>query len=245
MSNNESSNKVRYYLASATSRFFARLFDCVVVLLIVFLFGLLIFGTQNKLSDLFSPTGLDNIQNWEYFLLSFVNLIVFYLYFVGLPSWWKGKTVGLFLFKLMIVNVHITRKTFISLLRREVFLWEVVVLISFILGIVLCCLDNTNANMFVKSLLNIESNKYDSYTTIFDAFYYVCGIVLFFMILWMFIKSKKRCIQDAMSDTVVIKIDSQSDKSNQKENKKNTTAVKNYGLPAEVESIDLGEIDKF
>ena len=35
----------------------------------------------------------------------------------------------------------------------------------------------------------------------------------------MFIKSKKRCIQDAMSDTVIIKIDSQSDKSNQKENK--------------------------
>lgn len=245
MEKNETSNKIRYYLASASSRFFARLFDCVIVLLLMFLLGLLIFGFGGNLSELFSKDGINKIEAWEYFLFSLINLVVFYLYFIGLPCWWKGKTIGLYIFKLMIVNTHITRKTFFCLIRREIFLWEAMVVISFVLGIVLISLGNENANMFIKSMLNIESNKFDGYTTLFDAFYYVCGIVLFFCILWMFIKSKKRCIQDVMSDTVVIKLNPQSDKSNNSENTKKTKSVKNYGLPAEVESIDLGEIDKF
>ncbi|MDE6477429.1 MAG: hypothetical protein K2L48_04610 [Mycoplasmoidaceae bacterium] len=48
-----------------------------------------------------------------------------------------------------------------------------------------------------------------------------------------------------MSDTVVIKITSESDKSNTKSNIKKTPTKRNYSLPADVESIDLGEIDKF
>ncbi len=124
-------------------------------------------------------------------------------------------------------------------------MWEALILISFVLGIVLFSLGNTNACLFIKSMLNLESNKYDNVSTIFDAFYYVCGICLFILILWMFIKSKKRCIQDFMSDTVVIKITSESDKSNTKSNIKKTPTKRNYSLPADVESIDLGEIDKF
>lgn len=243
--NESSSNKIRYSLASATSRFFARLIDYILVIAVLFLIACGLFLT-NKDVSFFDLSTYVNVPSWRYTIFALISLLFFYLYFIALPIEWKGKTIGGWLFKIAIVNVHISRKFVFGLLRREALLWETFIILSFILGIVMGSIGDNKCFLLLQELLNQNKSTDSSLRwigTLFDAFYYVCGILLFFMILWMFVNNKKRCLQDIMSDTVTIKLNPKSDGANTKDNKKINPTPKNYRLPGEVESIDLGETD--
>ncbi len=243
-SNNQ---KVRYFLAPAIFRFLARLIDYIVVFLIIFVIALLVFMVGENSVNWTNIDSFKNVQAWKYLVFAAGSFVIIAFYFIGVPCWTKGRTIGCWIFKLMIVNMHITRKFWISMIRREILLSGLFGIISLILGITLASLGDDKAFDLLKCMLvpGYSVKDLDSVATLFDALFYVSGIILFLFILWMFIKNKKRCLQDVISDTVTIRLNSKFDDPNSSQNKKNKPSTKNYRLPADVESIDLGEIDQF
>lgn len=242
---NDQDKKIRYFLATASSRFFARAIDYLILVVALFLLFVIVFGVGNTTWMFWTEDFLTNSPSWKYFLFALISFGLLFLYFICLPIWWNGKTVGLWTFKLMIVNTHITNKFIWGLIKRECLIWGLFSLLSIVLGSVLFAY-GTNAYDLIKSMMNLKktSGDYQIIATVFDAFYFISGIIVFILLIVMFVKSKRRCIQDFISDTVTIRLNGFSDKSNDVINAKTKTSTKNYKLPGEVESIDFEEIDK-
>lgn len=240
---NPANNKTRYFLAPAWTRLFARVLDLVFLFLILFLLLFVVFAIGNN-DFLHDKEFFDNTPAWKYFIFSLFSCGLIFGYFVCLPLIWNGKTIGCWICKICVVNTHIFDTKFIGLIKREIFLSESFAVISLILGITLVSLGDTNATLLLKAMVQGEHNAFSDATVVFEALYYVSGIMLFVCILWMFVRNKKRCLQDIVSDTVTIKLNTQSDTTNNKTNAKIKASTKNYKLPGEVESIDLGEISE-
>ncbi len=240
---NSTKNKTRYFLAPAWARLLARLLDLVFLFLALFLLLFAVFAIGNN-GFFYDQHFFDNTPAWKYFIFSLFSCTLILGYFVFLPFVWNGKTIGCWIFKICIVNTHIFDTKLIGLLKREMFLSESFAVISLILGLTLISLGDTNASLLLKAMVQGEHNKFSDATVVFEALYYVSGFMLFICVLWMFVKNKKRCLQDIISDTVTIKFDKQDDTSNTKTNNQIKTSTKNYKLPGEIESIDLGEISK-
>ncbi|MDR3330007.1 MAG: RDD family protein [Mycoplasmataceae bacterium] len=224
--------KARYALAKAWNRIFARAIDTLLLTLVISAIAILIIYTDAAgLSGAFDLT-----DKWRYFLIGLESCMLMFFYFLIIPLWTKGRTLGLFIFKLKIYNLIPTRNFFINLIKREFFLWIILALTNLALGITLWVMKNPTD--FLKALL-LQTTTDDSKTKlsagIFQTLWGISGVFLVIVIIHMCIFNKRRCFIDHISDTVVIKlVDISSNDPNASANAKMVKNKRNYGLPGEI-----------
>ncbi|MDR0675065.1 MAG: RDD family protein [Mycoplasmataceae bacterium] len=234
--------KARYALAKASNRIFARILDAAIVLILSFGVAIIIVVTDKA----GIKAALNLQQTWRYLLMSLISTIIFVFYFLLLPYLTKGKTIAFFMFKLRIYNLIPTKNFFINLVKREFFLWIVVVFANLVLGITLCTMSSNDAADFLKRLMQSDDNAKTSQASvvIFQVLYAIGAILLLFVVIHMCINNKRRCFIDHISDTVVIKlVDISSNESNSSSNTKIGGRRRNYGLPGEIIGSAESEID--
>lgn len=227
---NENRRRARYNLAKASDRIFARLIDFILMTILSIGLACAIFLTD--------PAVKESIKNypsqaWRYFLFSILTTIIFSLYFIVLPYFWKGKTLGKKLFKLAFYNtlfLHYLR----NLIKHDLFIWEIFSFLSIILGIICLIIGNNNIQAFMRCILTYDKNSpYYFYAVIFTLLNTMMGLVLVAIIISTCIHSSKQSIIDKFSNLVVIKLVdiSGSDKTNERLNTPAKIKHKNYSLP--------------
>lgn len=231
----QSNTKARYKLAKASDRVLSRIVDLIIVGLVNLGLAALIFLTDPAFSG--SLSGFIVSQPFRYLLFGLTSFISFFSYFVILPYYWKGQTLGLKLFKLGIYN-QLLSGFFFNLVKKEVFIWMMTLSIGIILSIVLFVIgiaqDAKAANDIILSLIHAKKPE-GGYTWIivtFSSFYTLSALILLLALINTIIRSEKRTIIDNWSNTVTVKLkDISSNKDNHNLNKIKTTKNKNYSLP--------------
>jgi hypothetical protein len=107
-------------------------------------------------------------------------------------------------------------------------------------------LGSENASKLLHCLLrdSNESGMIRVISILFQTAYAIAFLILLFVIIHMFINTKRRCFIDHISDTCVIKlVDVNSDEANAALNAKKIKSKRNYGLPGEVTTGMSDEID--
>jgi len=244
LTNTKPEKTVRYPLASAARRFFAKLLDIIFVGLIVFGLGVAILVT----SPGFNKKDLLTIQPWRYGLLSSITLLIFCLYFILLPFFWK-KTLFMKAFKLQYVNNLPLSNFGLNLIKHEMFIWGIITLISFVVGIVLIPLTPQNAVNLIhgisfKSGQSTNNNSPYFYVGIaFATLYIVAVIGLIAATIAMFVKNKKPAFHDNLSNVYVIHLVQTNEPDKQGNLKRNNQRKINYGVPGDISSGAFEEID--
>lgn len=237
--------KISYPLANAWSRLFCRIFDCALVLVILIGICYLIFSTDPNSNGVVNILEI-SYEGWRYFVFTTSSYVLFFFYFIVIPYLWNGKTFFKFLFRIQTCNLIFTKNFFINILKKELLIWMIIGVTNILVGIT-CFIYGENAIEFLNYLVfaNIEANNisYIALSSIFQTIYAIGGIILIVLIVYMFIKNKKRAIQDLISDTAVINLIGKVDKGQDKKNSKKIRNRTNYGLPGEIVPGSLEEID--
>ena len=225
----------RYNLAPASNRIFARLIDFVIMISLSIGFACLIFFTDPGFKC--NIQTMDITEPYRYFLFVIVNTISFVSYFMVLPYFWKGQTLGLKAFKLAIYNVIFTH-FFGNIFKRELLVWVINTIINFILALTLFIIGTTsgshNAIELIVQMFTYDSTlPYFAVAIIFITMYMVSMMLLIFVIFSVAFNSKRQSLIDRISNTVTVKkIDvNGSDKNNKIINKKNKLPKRNFNLP--------------
>lgn len=249
--NKEAAERARYNLAQASHRIFARILDFILMSFLSLGLAALIFLTDPNFKGTIS--GFQVSEPFRYFLFGIIVSAVFFAYFVILPCFWKGQTLGLKSFKLSIFNVVFSH-FFTSLIKREIFVWMMTVLINLILSITLYIVGNVNgyeaASAIITQMYTYDAGSdYFIYAVVFTSLYVITAFILIFVLFSVAFNSKRQTIIDKISNTVTIKmIDvNGSDKKNDNKNKKlRKVSTRNFNLPGGIvdnpnEEISGGE----
>ncbi len=260
-------SKLRYPLASASQRFFARLFDMIIIILISVAIGFLCFigvdttattdaGFTNFfdwLASLFDSSNSSDtpatdpfiIDGWRIFLIFLLSTITNIIYFVVIPYFWKGFTICKYLFKIHTYEL-INRKYFFKhLVKREMFIWGLSSIINMILAIF--CWSSDNAWLLLNDLINMNPPHDPQVefiaSSVFKTLYAITGLVLLALIVHMFFNNKKRAFHDLASDTCVISTVATPSDDPQGVANKFKNKVRNYSLPGEINPGAFDELD--
>lgn len=225
--------RARYNLAKASDRIFARLID--IILMVILSVGV---GCAIFLTDPAVKTSISNYpsESWRYFLFCLISIIIFFSYFIILPFFWKGQTVGKKTFKLAFYNVIFTHY-FLNLIKHDLFIWETFSIISFIFGIICLIIGDNNIQTFMQAVLRYDTtSSYYIYAIIFTSLYTIFGLVLVYIVISTCINNSKQSIIDKFSNVVVIKLVdvNGSDKTNERLNAPKKIKHRNYSLPGVV-----------
>jgi len=244
MERTENSTKkyVRYPLAPAARRIFAKLIDILIVGIILFGFGLAIFATDPGFK-----WGSDSVitDTWRYGIYTLVVCVVFFLLMILLPYFWK-KTIGMKALKLGYYNVLPLSNYMFNLFKHELFVWELICILNLILGVVLTCSSADNAKILLDGIMmgSSKTNVYYYVGVGFATAYLVLMLVLIGVIIGVCMRNKKPAFHDKYSNIYVIYLVSLNDPDKQVNAKKRSSKRVNYGVPGEISSSALEEIDE-
>lgn len=237
----------RFNLAKAYQRFFARLFD------FIFL-GLIIIGL---FFAIFTNT---RIQGWQVFVISILVFFCLFIHFIIIPLFFNGYTLFKKIFKIKTHNIllktvgnskvkflnYFDFKFLFFLFKKELLIWFIWSIVFIIFGII-CISLGDKAHEFILEFLNAKSSSISStkiYSGVFITIFCILFILDTFLLINLFINSGKRCFNDNISNTIVIKmIDINSSGSNSNLNIVIPQSKKiKYKLPGEISSGILDEI---
>jgi len=244
MEKTENSKKyVRYPLAPAGRRIVAKLIDLIIVAIIVFGIGVAIFATDSgfKWSGEFVIT-----QPWRYGVFTLCVIIIFFLLMLLLPYFWK-KTIGMKALKLGYYNTLPLSNYMFNLFKHELFVWELICILNLILGIVLSSSSAENAKMLLEGIMMsaVKTTNVYYYVGIgFSTGYLVLMLVLIGVIIAVCMRNKKPAFHDKYSNVYVVHCVSMNTPDKNANVKKRNNKRINYGVPGEISSSALEEIDE-
>lgn len=245
----------RYGLASACSRLFSKLFDLILIFLI--LIGVFYWIFNNEMIWINENVITSTIPSWKIFVFALVTCLLFFIYFIIIPFFFGGYTLFSKIFKIRIYSIYL--KTFVNrkwlknldfrffkqLLVRELFLWEINVIVFLLLGIFSFALSQETSD-FIKALINFEVNplsEVNIVTILFSTIFSVSSLITLFIIVNVIFTSKKRSFHDSISNTVVIKMtDVHSDEKRPSLSVKGNKSKVHYSFPGEVPIDSLLDI---
>lgn len=233
--NDLDSKRERYNLAPASNRIFARLIDFLFMLSFSIGFACLVFFTDSGFKGNISSFNVT--EPYRYFIFVITISICFFNYFVILPYFWNGQTLGLKVFKLAIINVVFSH--FITnIWKRELLVWIINSFINLLFGTTLFIIGSIKgyeiSNQIIKNMYQYDTSfQYFPISLIFTTLYMLSAMLLIFVLFSVIINSKKQCLIDKISNTVTVKkIDvSGSDKQNDNFNKKRELPKRYFNLP--------------
>ncbi len=235
-----SKKKARFGLAKASERIFARFLDIIFLLILSIGWACLVFLTDKGFDGTLS--GFYVQQPFRYLLFALLCIVCYILYFIFLPYFWKGQTLGKKIFKLAIYN-QICSRFIWNLFKKEFFVWGIISLVELSFAITLFIVGYVtnngpyNANQIIQLMFKYDSsNSYYSYAIIFASLFTIAGLVAILNVISVAIHSGHQAFSDKISNTVVVKlIDiSGSDKENELKNQKNRKLKRNLSLPGAV-----------
>lgn len=237
----------RFNLAKAYQRFFARLFD------FIFL-GLIIIGL------FFAVFTTSRIYGWQVFLISIIIFVCLFIYFIIIPLFFNGYTLFKKIFKIKTHNILLKTiakkkikflnnfdfKFLFFLFKKELLIWFLWSMVFIVFGVI-CISLGEKAHEFIIDFLNTKSSPASStkiYSSVFVTIFCILFILDTFLLINLFINSGKRCFNDNISNTIVIKmIDVNSSDIDSNLNKIVTQSKKiKYKLPGEISPGILDEI---
>lgn len=246
----QSTNKkprVRYYLAKASERIFARFVDAVIVSLILIGFWCLIFLTDPNFKG--TLNGFYISEPFRYLIFSCIYSIVCLSYFVLLPYLWKGQTVGLKIFKLALINQVFSHYLW-NIIRKEFFIWILGLSIHFIFWLCLFIVGIADSPLAASELLSalykgkIDISNYNYLVIIFSSLNSCWGLIFLVIIINTCMRSQKQTWLDRFSSTVIVKTNSSNSTDiNNNLNKKKNSSLHNYSLPGVIVSNPNKEIE--
>ena len=126
---NTNNSKTKYPLAKAGRRIGAKVIDIALISIIVVALGFTVFCTDSNFAW-GEPLVLN--QNWRYGLFVTLMAVIFFGLMLILPIFWK-KTIGM---KAVGIAYYKNNNSYLgwSLFKHELFVWEIVVFIAFIMG---------------------------------------------------------------------------------------------------------------
>ena len=229
------SKRERYNLASASNRIFARLIDFLIMTIFSISFACFIFLTDPGFSG--NILSFSVTEPYRYFIFVITISIGFLSYFVILPYFWNGQTLGLKSFKLAIYNIVFSH--FINnIWKRELLVWVINSFINLMFGTTLFIVGSIKgceiSNQIIKNMYQHDTSfHFFSISIIFTTLYMVSAMLLILVLFSIILNSKKQCLIDRISNTVTVKkIDvSGSDKQNDNLNKKRELPKRYFNLP--------------
>lgn len=232
-------NRKRYLLAKASNRIFSRVIDTLIIVSIcVGISILIIIGDSEGLKS------ANNLHDhWRYLVITLITTILFFCYFIVLPFFWNGRTLGMALLKLKIYNLIQTKNFFLNLIKREFFLWMICIVANIVLGFGLI---NSNPKDIFDAFFKFQNSQQQIIVVIVQAIQMIGIIIIIFVIIHMCIFNRRRCFIDHVSDTCVIKfVDVNSKEANDALNaiRKNQGPQRRYRLPGEISDSASEEID--
>lgn len=236
---------VRYPLASAGRRIGSKIIDILLVGIVVFCIGLAIFLTN--------PDGVDigQIQPWRYGVFSLCMFMIFAGLMLVLPSF-TTWTLGMKICKLKYVKVLPLKNLGFSIFTHELLVWEIVCIISLVLGVTLSFLTKEESVSllsgvvpYIKTPSGFEIDPVLWGVGVFFAcLYYVSVILLIIVIVGVCIKSKHPAFHDKFSDLLIAHLASTNDPDKNANLKKKKSKRINYGIPGEINSGSFEELDE-
>lgn len=244
---NQPQTKVRYNLAKASERIFARLIDLLLMIVLSICWGCLIFLTDPNFKGKLS--GFTISEPYRYFLFCVICIASYILYFICLPYWWKGQTLGKKAFKLAIYNQVFTH-FFWNIFRRDFFIWELLSLVELVLSMILFIVGEVKgadaANKIIQQMYSYDSGSdYYAYAVVFASLFSIAGLVSILCVISTGIHSGHQSFNDKISNTVVVKLVDVigSDKANERKNVKGKKIKHNYSLPGVISDSAHDTID--
>lgn len=232
--NNE---RIIYPLAKAWIRFLTRFLDTVFTLFIsIGLYYLVKFINNNDLE--FGKIALITI------ILVFFLMIIYYLI---IPYFTKGYTLFRWVFKIKLIELISLQKYFWHLILHELFLWIHFLFLTLIYVIITIAQPLENQQTFFLDLFSLSNNASENQNIaaiIFKVFYSVCAIVSIIFLVFSFINSGKRNLQDLMSWTAMIAVNKPTPQNKNKNINNSWNATKKFNLPGVIDLSDIDNIKK-
>ena len=256
----------RHLIASASIRIIARCIDLIVLFFFLFFTGAAIFYhgvpalTNNNVTyaqfipmmfgkdiNLYSHEITSQFfAGWKYCLYTWEIFLVCFFWFVLIPWWTKGRTLGKFICQITTISLtHQANYWYFlwALIRKEFFLWMLMAIALIIYGFVCLGLGAKAANFNVTYLQSSNTNGFKSFNAVyfFVFLFSVIGLIDFIIVIWMFFSSHKMNIQDDASHTTVVYIKQLQTEINQakKDVKIDPKKVHANVLPGEVSQKEL------
>lgn len=229
--NNE---RIIYPLAKAWIRFLTRFLDTAFTLLIsIGLYYLVRFINNNDFE--FGRIALITV------ILMLLLMIIYYLI---IPYFTKGYTLFRWVFKIKLIELISLQKYFWHLILHELFLWIHFMILTLIYVIITITQPLDNQQTFFLDLFNLSNSasaNQNIVAIIFKVFYSLCAVVSIIFLVFSFINSGKRNLQDLMSWTAMIAINKPTPQNKNKNINNSWGAPRKFNLPG---VMDLSDIDK-
>lgn len=237
----------RFNLAKAYQRFFARLLDFI-------LLGFIIIGL------FFAIFTTSKIQGWQVFLISILLFLCLFIYFVIIPLFCNGYTLFKKIFKIKTHSIllktigqskikiftNFDAKFLFFLFKKELLIWIIWSLVFVIFGII-CISFGDGAHNFIMEFVKAKASSTSAtqvYSGVFITIFSILFVLDAFLLINLFINSGKRCFNDNISNTIVIKMVDVNSSDTDTNLNKMITQSKNikYKLPGEISPKILDEI---
>ena len=225
--NSKEKQTVRYNLAKASERIWARVIDMLIMVAVCAVFFCMVF-LINK------PTGY--YEPFRYLIFSLLAFASNFCYFVVLQRLWKGQTLGMKAFKLATYNQIFNHFTW-NIIKKEFFMWMLLGIIQLSLGLALCIIGYTNSPEAAGKIIEkmFPGNGSNIYGIIYGILFSICGVILVFVAIDTGIHSRRQSFVDRCSNTCVVKkVDVFSNKEQDNKNTKKKAQRHNYALPGAV-----------
>lgn len=242
--NKKAADMVRYPLASAARRIFTKILDILFLSLMIFAIGLAIFSTEPG----FDWYQIQAAEPWRYATFVLCMIVLYFGLMLFLPRL-TGWTLAMKLLRTKYVNVLPLSNFTINIFKHELFIWEIMCFISFVLGITLSLLPKESAISMLYGVMSIkpaaEIADWASYYGgfVFAAFYYVSIIMLIVVFIGVCLKNKKPAFHDKFSNVVVIYLNPSNIPDKNANLKKSRSRRINYGIPGEINAGSFEETD--
>lgn len=234
---NQNNEKLKFSLAPAAKRIFARFFDMLLLSIIsigvfcALTLWIIINHKNNYNEKMFSGMLL---------LSFFISFCIFFIYFIIIPYLWKGYTIFKKIFKIKTHELINDKNFFIDLIKKELFIWFFFFIINFIFSIILFFYPKPLD--ILNKLLTFNFNFSDEYIfiPIFQFMYVIFFIPILIITIHLSLNSKKRTLHDYFSNTCVIYTIPISDETTDTNDK---LPIYNYELPGLINDDVLKEIN--
>lgn len=201
-------SNTKFPLATAGKRFLAKVIDIALISCLVLGIGFAIFCTDPNFSwD--GPLVLE--QGWRYGLFTTLMAVIFFSLMLVIPRLTK-KTIGMKACKLAYYRKDNTKNYVFGIFKHELFVWEIIVFLSLIMGWTLSFLSPNQIDSLIQGSMSIFVSKLPEGVdatcfyvgTGFSCFYGVSIIFLIAIVIAIFIKNGKPAFHDKYSLIYVI-----------------------------------------
>ncbi|MDC4163661.1 RDD family protein [Mycoplasma bradburyae] len=226
----------QYYLASATKRIFAALFD------LIFISGIS-FGINYLINFLFDQYWTNYPIGLFVILVGITTFIFFSLYFILIPRLTKGKTLFRLVFKIQLIERNEIKKYVIHLFLHNILIYLFLVVIMIVMGASLFSFTNNQQkeiiNLFLKKNILDQPVNIIIFVSFFKGLYSVYAILLLVILISVIMRSRKLALHDRVANLVMIDLSTKIDLYKQEEKKPKQSDKIEINLPG---NIDISEI---